>query len=118
MAKVLCIDDNPSGLRIRALLLQAFGYSVDTAETGDAALHQFRHNRYDVVVTDYFLGETTGTGLAREMKQMRTEVPVVLLSGIVEPPSGMEYVDAFLEKSEPPTKLAATIAGLVPAAVA
>src|SRR5512141_2330566 len=110
MARVLCIDDNQTGLRIRALLLRSFGFSVDVADSGASALEQFRRNEYDIVVTDYHLGETTGTGLAREMKQVRTEIPVLLLSGTAEEPLGLEYVDAFLAKTEPPTQLAATIA--------
>ena len=116
MARVLCIDDNQTGLKIRALLLRSYGFSVDVAEDEATAMNQFRQNDYDVVVTDYYLGEVTGTKLAREMKQIRTEIPVVLLSGIVETPQGMEYVDAFLEKSEPPKKLAATISSLVSSA--
>ena len=112
MARVLCIDDNETGLRIRALLLRSFGFSVDVADSREAALHQFRKNDYDVVVTDYYLGDDTGTRLAREMKQMRTEIPVVLLSGMVEEPAGLEYVDAFVVKSDPPKVLAATIANL------
>ena len=47
------------------------------------------------------------------MKQIRPDVPVLILSGVIELPEGIEFADFFLSKLEPPPVLLATVAGLL-----
>ena len=37
--------------------------------------------RFDAVLTDETMPELTGTDLAREIRQLRPEIPIVLMSG-------------------------------------
>jgi DNA-binding NtrC family response regulator len=58
-----------------------------------------------LVLSDHMLSGTTGAALAKEIKQVKQEVPVILHSGTV--PDSMQNVDGFISKSEPvPTFLA------------
>ena len=97
------------------LVLQSFGFEVHGTTEPEAAIKLLQSRDFDLVVVDYFLVTTTGTELAQAMKQLRPSLLVLLLSGSVEEPTGLEHVDGFLSKSESPQKLVATIRGLIAA---
>ena len=65
---VLCIDDDQLVLRIRELLITGAGYDVLTASSGESGLDLFRSNAVDLVVADYFLSDSKGSDIARQMK--------------------------------------------------
>jgi PAS domain S-box-containing protein len=102
---VLCVDDEPSGLQLRQLILEREGYSVCTARSESEALAIFKSRDFDIVVTDHLLGRETGTATAKEMKRLKPYVPIIVLSGAADRPEGIEIVDAFLCKAEGPQSL-------------
>jgi PAS domain S-box-containing protein len=105
MARILCIDDEPAGLRLRAQILQGAGHDVITATTMEEALARFRAGDFDLVVSDHVLGRGTGTQLARNLREVKPHVPILILSGTTEIPQHIEYADAFLSKLEGPKAL-------------
>jgi PAS domain S-box-containing protein len=106
---VLCVDDEPSGLQLRQLILERKGYLVFTASSASAALALFISRDFDLVVTDHLLGRETGTAMAQQMKRLKPDVPIIVLSGATESPAGIEIADAFLSKAEGPESLLATV---------
>ena len=110
---ILCVDDEASGLTARRLLLSIAGYTVLTAPSGTAALRLFACNHVDLVITDQLLPDLTGAELVSEMKRIKPEVPVVLLTGLVDPPPGFEHADLFLTKGMTPPEFLAEIANLI-----
>jgi CheY-like chemotaxis protein len=114
-ALVLCIDDDPVGLRVRKLLLGGAGYEVLTASSGEAGLDLMKANPVDLVLADHFLSAKTGAEIAREMKALKPEVPILIFSAAAEPPDGLESADGFVAKGEAPETLLATIARLLEA---
>jgi PAS domain S-box-containing protein len=102
MARILCIDDEPAALRLRAQILEHTGHSVATATTGGEALKKFRAEQFDLVVSDHVLGRGTGTQLALDLRRVRPNVPILILSGTSEIPADIEHADAFLSKLEGP----------------
>jgi len=107
--RVLCVDDEPSGLKLRQLILEHNGYLVSTAKTASEALAVFKSSEIDIVVTDHLLGRETGTATAKEMKRLKPHVPIIVLSGATNAPDGIEVADAFLSKAEGPECLLAKI---------
>ena len=73
-------------LRVRKLLLASEGYSVLTASSGEEGLEVFKKNPVDLVIADHFLSDKTGTEIAREMKQLKPEVPILIMSAALEKP--------------------------------
>jgi CheY-like chemotaxis protein len=110
---ILCIDDEPTGLTARRLLLSVAGYTVLTANSSDCALKLFRCNHVDLVITDHFLADLTGAELVSEMKRLRPAVPIILLTGLVDLPPGYETADLLLTKGITPPEFLAEIAKLV-----
>ena len=111
--KILCIDDYVSAGIVRKAMLEMQGYSVMIAESGEQGLEIVREQPVDLVISDHYLQGKTGAQIAREMKALRPELPIVLLSGAVECPEDADYIDAFICKAEPPQVLFDTIARLL-----
>ncbi len=110
---ILCIDDDDLALRVRKLLLNSAGYDVLTASSGEAGLEVLKHNAVNLVIADHFLSAKTGTEIAREMKELKPEVPILIVSGADEAPGGLEFVDGFLPKAESPNVLLDEMARLL-----
>jgi len=112
-ATILCLDDEPVGLEIRAMVLRITGYTVFAASSAEEALQILADHHIDLVINDYLLPGTTGTQVAASMKEIRPDIPILILSGLINLPDGIESADCFLSKCEPPAVLLATIAELL-----
>jgi CheY-like chemotaxis protein len=110
---VLCIDDAEIALRVRKLLLTSSGYRVLTASSGEEGLEIFKENPVKLVIADHFLSNKSGLEIAAEMKELKPEVPILIVSAAAEPPPGMEFSDGFLSKGEGPDALLEAIAGML-----
>ena len=110
---LLCVDDNLAALQMRKLVLEQAGYTVLAASDSPTAMQLFSLSAVDLVISDHFLQGTTGTQLAAAMKQLKPKVPIVVISGALEPPDGMEHADLFICKAESPVEVLKKIAGLL-----
>jgi CheY-like chemotaxis protein len=109
---VLCVDGEIAALQVRALLLSIAGYRVLTARNGGDALRILQLNSVDLVIIDLWQPECTGTDVAREIKRIQPGTPVILLSGLMAPPTG-EDVDLVLTKGITPAEFLEAIHGLL-----
>jgi CheY-like chemotaxis protein len=110
---ILCIDDAEIALRVRKLLLDGAGYSVLTAKSAEDGLQLFQQYPVDLVIADHYLSAITGTEIARQMKQLKPEVPILIFSAAAEKPDGIEFADGFLSKGESPDALLDAVASLL-----
>lgn len=110
---ILCIDDEPVALETRRLVLVRAGYKVLTASDGPSGMEVFRDEHIDLVITDHLLPGQTGGQVAEEMKRLKPEVPVAMLSGLVERPEGASATDVFLVKGIPVPEFLAAITALL-----
>jgi DNA-binding NtrC family response regulator len=101
-AEILCIDDNETALQIRKAILEIAGYSVVTACDVELAMQLFASSSVELVVSDHLLQGKTGTELAAEMRRLKPTIPIIIMSGMVEEPEGMEHADLFITKGEAP----------------
>lgn len=100
-------------MRVRKLVLTNAGYHVLTANSGEEGLELFRENPVDMVIADHFLSNKSGLEIAQEMKELKPEVPILIVSAAAEAPAGLEFSDGFLSKGEGPDALLHAIAGLL-----
>lgn len=110
---VLCIDDAEVTLRIRKLLLASAGYAVLTASSGEEGLEIFKQSTVDLVIADHFLSDKSGAEIAAEMKALKPQVPILIVSGAEEAPAGLEFADGFLSKLDGPDALLERMASLL-----
>jgi CheY-like chemotaxis protein len=105
--EILCIDDDEQSLEIRKILLETCDFRVTTATNPKEGLRYFRAHHVDAVVLDYEMPEMNGGQVARKMKAMRRDVPLVILSALPWLPNDAprECVDAFITKGGPTVAL-------------
>ena len=80
---VMIVDDEPALVALAEETLAELGYEPAGFESGVSALEAFRAEpqRFDLVLTDEAMPELTGVELAREMRRVRSDLPIVLMSG-------------------------------------
>jgi CheY-like chemotaxis protein len=110
---ILCVDDEKPALFLRSAVLTSAGYEVLTANSAGEALQVFSENKVDLVITDHLLAGATGTALAKQIRELRPQVPIVILSGVVDEPEGMASANLFLSKNAGPTEMLAQVARLL-----
>src|SRR5579864_6184854 len=84
-ATILLVDDNPHGLVARRTVLQELGYVIHTGASGAEALDLLNRHKVDLVITDFRMPNMDGVELIARMRQLRGDMPIILLSGFVEP---------------------------------
>ena len=111
---LLCVDDRAASLEVRRLILEHEGYEVLTASDGAAGLQLFAERAVDLVVLDYHMPDPNGAVVARKMRALKPEVPVLMLSAYFEPPADAAgFIDAYVTKGENPRILLDRITQLI-----
>ena len=80
---ILIVEDNDAVLEMIAEGLRHLGYNVLTTTTPTAALRQVEQaaDAIDLVLTDVILSEGNGPSLARQISAVRSDLPVLYMSG-------------------------------------
>jgi CheY-like chemotaxis protein len=112
--QVLVVDDDSLSREVLALLLDGAGYSVETADSGDAALLHLQtvHLMPQVVLTDLQMPGTTGDELALRMRGLCGPATMLLAMSATAPDDGAGHeFDGFLLKPFTMETFTAAIAG-------
>jgi DNA-binding NtrC family response regulator len=80
-------------------VLRKAGFSVIGVTSTEEALQVLKDSPVCCTIADHMLKGETGTALAKKMKAIKPEVPIVLHSGTV--PERLEAVDVYVNKGEP-----------------
>ena len=111
---ILCIDDEWNQLIGYKELLEGTGYKVLAATNGGDGLEMFHSNSVDAVILDYRMPGMNGDQVALRMKGMKSQVPIMLLSGCQGlSKSKLKCVDASLTKGQSPATLLSTLDDLL-----
>jgi CheY-like chemotaxis protein len=78
---VLLVDDEPAFARAVRDLLALQGHEVTVVDSAEKALEAVESHTFDVVLTDYKLGEGTGAQLAEHLADKPSSPFVVLVTG-------------------------------------
>ncbi|MAG31152.1 MAG: hypothetical protein CL908_09725 [Deltaproteobacteria bacterium] len=83
-ARILAVDDQRYFRELIEGLLADDGYQVQTASSGEEALHIFEREDFEVVITDLVMPGIDGRELVRKIKERRPEQDVVMVTGVVD----------------------------------
>lgn len=80
---VMIVDDERALVELAEETLADLGYKPVGFESSTDALEAFRREpgRFDLVLTDEIMPDLTGTELTREIRKLRPELSVILMSG-------------------------------------
>lgn len=104
--RLLCIDDEEIGLRVRKAVFERAGYEVLTAQTAQSGIELFKSGSFDGVILDFFMPGSTGGEIAATLRSIRPKVPILLLSAYVNLPQDvLQMVDAQVLKGAGPEEM-------------
>jgi signal transduction histidine kinase len=97
--RVLVVEDEPLVREVLGVYLSEDSHQIVTAENGKEGLEKFRDDQFDVVLTDRAMPEMNGDELAVEIKKLKPEQRLILLTGFGdlmtgagEQPTGVDLV--------------------------
>ena len=76
---LLCEDDENLGMLLREYL-NAKGYDTTLCPDGEAGYKAFTQENYDLCVFDVMMPRKDGFTLAKEVKQVNKDVPIIFLT--------------------------------------
>jgi len=97
--RVLLVEDEKPLMLLTEEMLAALNYEPAGFTRPADALEEFRADptRFDAVVLDQLMPGMTGTELARQLRQLRADVPVVLISGYTGPVLTQQALSAGID---------------------
>ena len=81
--RILFVDDEAALVHIGQTMLTHLGYDVVSYTNSEEALAAFRAapERFDLVITDQTMPHLTGADLARALRGLRPDLPIILCTG-------------------------------------
>jgi two-component system, OmpR family, KDP operon response regulator KdpE len=92
-ARILMVDDDSQIRRVMRTTLEAQGYEVDEAGSGERALDFLQSEKYALVLLDINLPGKTGIETCREIRA-NASVPIIMLTVRDAAPDKIEALDA------------------------
>ncbi len=102
--RVLFVDDEQSIADMSGNMLARLGYKAEIETNPEAALELFKANpdQFDLVITDMTMPQMTGTKLSEKLKEIRSDVPIIICTGhsslIGEEKAKGMRIDAYVMK--------------------
>jgi two-component system, sensor histidine kinase and response regulator len=109
--RILVVDDSPTQLEAARALLEARGFRVTVARSGEEALERVAGQRFDLVLSDVVMPGMSGYELCAALRaELEEPPPVVLLTSLSDPRDivrGVECgADNYITKPYEPAHLA------------
>jgi two-component system alkaline phosphatase synthesis response regulator PhoP len=113
--RILVVDDDKEIVRLISSYLEAAGYGVLAAYSGEAALHTIRRERPDLVLLDLMLPERDGLEITRLLRSdpFLAQTPVIMVTARVSDTDkivGLEMgADDYITKPYNPREVLARV---------
>jgi CheY-like chemotaxis protein len=97
--RVLLVEDERPLMLMTEEMLAALNYEPAGFTRPSEALEEFRADptRFDAVVLDQLMPGMTGTDLARQLRELRADVRIVLISGYTGPVLAQQALSAGID---------------------
>ncbi len=92
--KVLLVDDEKTMVKYLSRRLVKRGFEISVAYSGLSALDELKNSNFDVVLLDVLMPEMDGIETLREIKKIKPETEVIMLTGHASVEVGIEGMKA------------------------
>jgi CheY-like chemotaxis protein/HPt (histidine-containing phosphotransfer) domain-containing protein len=113
--RVLIVDDNETNRRILTRQTQSWGMLPRATSSGPEALEWIRRgDPFDVAILDMRMPKMDGLTLASEIRNLKSEIPLVMLTSLGQREEGSQSVEfaAYLPKPIKPSQLYDVLVGI------
>lgn len=90
--RILVIEDEENMRWVLKRALEKSGYQVMTLGRGDQAIKFFASSRVDLVLLDLKMPGMDGISVLRELRQLSTDVPILLLTAYASVPTAVDAI--------------------------
>ena len=101
--RILVVDDETSVCKAIKMLLEFDGHTVETADGAKTALALVEKDRFDLIITDYSMGDIKGDRLAARIKETNPQQRIIMATAFADDfrnssGSTVAAVDAVINK--------------------
>jgi len=113
--RILFVDDEPMQIDLAIKILAPLGYRVEAFTDSTSALQKFYEtpDRFDLILTDMYMPRMTGRILSGRIKEIRSDIPIILCSGYGDSPATPlhlnQHISGYLMKPFGMRELAMTV---------
>jgi two-component system cell cycle response regulator CtrA len=115
--RVLLVEDDISTAKSVSVMLNALGYVVDVANSGEDGIEIGRLYDYDVFILDLMLPDMDGYDVLQRLRRTGVTTPILILSGLLETDNKIKCfsfgADDYLTKPFDQGELAARLRAIV-----
>jgi CheY-like chemotaxis protein len=87
---ILVVDDDPLIAMGTVDMLEDLGHEAVSTQSGMQALEVLENREFDLLITDFSMPRMTGMQLAKAVRELRPELPILLATGYAELPPGSD----------------------------
>ncbi len=91
---VLIVDDDPGHLVSVKTITRSWGYQVDTANDGSAAVERVKSTPVDLILMDVRMTQLSGIEALKQIKIFNPAIPVVIMTAYSSVDSAVEAIKA------------------------
>jgi signal transduction histidine kinase/CheY-like chemotaxis protein len=98
-ARVLLVDDEEMVRRATRMILQRLGHAVEEAASPESALRRVEEDpaAFDLVLTDQAMPGMTGLAMARRIRRICADLPILVASGYLDDAALQEVEELGIE---------------------
>src|SRR5262249_34987157 len=78
--RILVVDDDKSICKLLKSVLEMEDYNHRVASSGEEARKLIASDRFDILISDIYLGDDSGLNLLSEMKQSNPDAEVIIMT--------------------------------------
>ncbi len=79
--RILLVEDEEAFRELLQAFLTAEGFSVHAVPDGRCGVEWLQHHTIDLIISDLCMPEADGMELLMKLRQLRCEIPIVVMSG-------------------------------------
>lgn len=94
---ILVVEDNANARQLLRYLLSSAGHRIVETDDGDEAVRLLDAQRFDLVITDLALPNTTGFGIISHAHAKWPRLPIILITGYLGKTAAEEVLNEYVE---------------------
>src|ERR1035437_3761440 len=92
MKRILIIDDDRDMCMLLSRFLQRKGFETEIAYSGTKGVALFKESKFDVVMSDFRLGDKEGKEVLKEIKAIDPRAIVIIITGYSDIKTAIEVI--------------------------